>query len=66
MRLHAEGEIKYRNRKEYLPLIDINYSITLRTEYQQQMNDLVTPFATKPGGVNYIIIEQKYQLYLIN
>ena len=32
------------------------YKITIRTEYQQQMNDLVVPFMTIPGGINYIII----------
>ena len=33
--------------------IDIVYSINLRTEYQEQMNDLVVPFITNPGGINY-------------
>ena len=38
--------------------LDITYSITIRTEYQQQMNDLVTPFMTRTGGVNYFLMEQ--------
>ena len=37
--------------------LDINYSITIQTEYQQQMNELITPFATKTGGINYFIIK---------
>ncbi len=32
--------------------ITVNYSITLRTEYQQQMNDLLTPFITRTGQIN--------------
>ena len=33
--------------------LDVTYSISIKTEYQQQMNDLVTPFMTRTGGVNY-------------
>ena len=33
--------------------LDVIYSISIRTEYQEQMNDLVTPFMTRTGGVNY-------------
>jgi hypothetical protein len=32
--------------------VTINYSITIRTEYQQQMNDLLTPFITRTGQIN--------------
>jgi len=31
--------------------VSVNYEISLRTEYQQQMNDLVTPFL-RQGGLN--------------
>jgi hypothetical protein len=37
--------------------VTINYSVVLRTEYQQQMNELMTSFITNPGGVNYIILK---------
>tara|TARA_R110002110_G_scaffold76975_5_gene202452 strand:- start:1027 stop:1866 length:840 start_codon:yes stop_codon:yes gene_type:complete len=43
----------------YTPIpvwITSNYSITLRTEYQQQMNDLMTPFATRTGNINSLLI----------
>tara|TARA_Y100000310_G_scaffold320110_1_gene376181 strand:- start:911 stop:1783 length:873 start_codon:yes stop_codon:yes gene_type:complete len=33
--------------------LDITYSISIKTEYQQQMNDLATPFMTRTGGINY-------------
>jgi len=38
--------------------VTIMYSITLRTEYQEQMNDLVTPFITIPGGINFVVVER--------
>ena len=38
--------------------VDVMYSITLRTEYQEQMNDLMTPFITMPGGINFVVVER--------
>ena len=35
--------------------LDITYSINIKTEYQEQMNDLVIPFMTRTGGINYFI-----------
>ena len=39
--------------------LDITYMITVRTEYQEQMNDLTTPFITKTGGINYITVNHE-------
>lgn len=50
----------------YAPIpvwITVNYSITLRTEYQQQMNDLITPFATRTGLINAVLIEYQGHRY---
>ena len=38
--------------------VTIMYSITIRTEYQEQMNDIVLPFITRPGGVNHVIVKR--------
>ena len=38
--------------------LDITYSIMIKTEYQEQMNDLVTPFMTRTGGINYFTAKQ--------
>jgi len=38
--------------------VTIQYEITLRSEYHEQMNQMLTPFITKPGGINYVIIEE--------
>tara|TARA_Y100000593_G_scaffold94571_1_gene194347 strand:- start:1463 stop:2284 length:822 start_codon:yes stop_codon:yes gene_type:complete len=43
--------------------ITANYSITLRTEYQQQMNDLMTPFATRTGNINAMLIHEAGHQY---
>ena len=50
----------------YTPIptwVTVTYSITLRTEYQQQMNDLMTPFATKTGNINALLIRQEGHQY---
>ena len=43
--------------------VEINYSIVLRSEYQQQMNEMLTPFITKTGGINYTVIEKNNHRY---
>jgi hypothetical protein len=43
--------------------ITVMYSITVRTDYQQQMNDIIVPFMTRPGGINYIIINDESKRY---
>lgn len=35
----------------------IEYHLTIRTEYIQQMNDCLQPFITRPGAINYVILE---------
>ena len=42
---------------------DITYKILLRTEYQQQMNDLVQPFITRPGTINSFLINRDGHRY---
>jgi hypothetical protein len=43
--------------------IEISYTIALRTEYQQQMNELVTPFVTRTGAINYFPMRNKGHFY---
>jgi hypothetical protein len=38
--------------------IDVAYKISCRTEYQQQMNQIMQPFITETGGINYFNIEK--------
>tara|TARA_Y100000592_G_C5440926_1_gene303341 strand:- start:273 stop:1205 length:933 start_codon:yes stop_codon:yes gene_type:complete len=41
----------------------ITYRILLRSEYQQQMNDMVLPFITKPGTINSFLIDRDGHRY---
>jgi len=43
--------------------IEIQYNIGLRAEYQQQMNDMLTPFVTRPGAINYILLKRENHTY---
>jgi hypothetical protein len=51
-----------------LPIyVNVNYTIEIRTQFQQQMNDLVQPFITIPGGVNSVMIknnDHKYETFI--
>ena len=47
----------------YPTYLDMTYQITLRTEYAQQMNDLVTPFMTKTGGFNFFLLRKNGHQY---
>tara|TARA_R100001443_G_scaffold104808_2_gene113589 strand:- start:359 stop:1198 length:840 start_codon:yes stop_codon:yes gene_type:complete len=47
--------------------VTVMYNIILRTEYQQQMNDLVAPFIAKTGNINGFFFEQeghKYEAFI--
>ena len=47
--------------------LTINYSIIIQTEYQQQMNEIMAPFATKTGGINYFMAKKdgyKYECFI--
>ena len=61
-------KIVYKTISVPMPVnVEVMYEITLRTEYQQQMNDLITPFATKPGTVNFIRLTEgphKYEGFI--
>ena len=45
--------VVYDNFETPIPVyVAVTYSITLRTEFQQQMNDLIQPFITTTGQIN--------------
>jgi hypothetical protein len=43
--------------------INLEYKITIQTEYQSQMNELVTPFITRPGQINAFILDRDGHRY---
>jgi hypothetical protein len=61
-------KIVYETTYAPIPVwVTVNYSITLRTEYQQQMNDLMTPFVTRTGNINALLIRSsghKYEAFI--
>ncbi len=57
-------KVVYETMTIPLPVyITSTYRITIRTEYQQQMNEILTPFITKPGAINYILLKKEGHRY---
>ena len=53
------SKIVYRTITVPMPVnVEVMYDITLRTEYQQQMNELMVPFVTSPGTINYVQLKE--------
>lgn len=47
--------------------VSINYEVTVRTEYVQQMNDLLAPFATLGSSISCFVVEKnghRYETFL--
>ena len=47
--------------------LEVNYTLTVMAEYQQQVNEIITPFMTKTGAVNYFVIEKdnhRFEVFL--
>jgi hypothetical protein len=47
--------------------VNIEYKISLKTEYQQQMNQLVTPFIARTGQINSFVMKRdghKYEAFI--
>ena len=43
--------------------IELDYKITIKTEYQQQMNDLVAPFIARTGQINSFVMKRNGHRY---
>ena len=43
--------------------VDVEYKLTIKTEYQQQINQLTAPFITHPGQTNAFTMTRKGHLY---
>ena len=72
-RHHRRGQINfprpnkkvvYQQMSIPMPVyVDINYTVTLRTEYQQQMNEVLAPFITRTGAINSFLLERNDHQY---
>ena len=57
-RRRSNNKIVYEHLTIPIPVyVTMMYTIVLRSEYQQQMNDLVTPFITRTGQINTFVFE---------
>ena len=43
--------------------VNIEYKISIKAEYQQQINELMTPFLTRPGQINSFLLRRNGHLY---
>jgi len=43
--------------------VTLDYKITIKTEYQQQMNELIAPFITRTGQINSFVMRRNGHLY---
>lgn len=61
-------KLVYQTKFVSMPIYaTMTYVVDIKTEYQQQMNELLQPFLTFTGGVNYFIIkneEHRYEAFM--
>ena len=65
-RLYGQNTYRRKNKKVVyetmtMPIpvyVVANYKITIKTEYQQQMNEIFTPFIVKTGQINNFFIKK--------
>ena len=61
---HDNAKVVYETMTIPVPThITLMYSIILRSEYQQQMNTMLTPFITRTGGINGFYFEKDTHKY---
>ena len=55
----ANPKVVYKTVSAPMPVnVKVTYEITIRTEYQQQMNELLQPFVTKFGTINFVSLSE--------
>lgn len=63
-KLEENNQVIYDTYNSPIPVyVTMTYSITLRTEYQQQMNDLLQPFITRTGQINSFVFDNNGHRY---
>tara|TARA_R100001015_G_C4629502_1_gene190412 strand:- start:2529 stop:3140 length:612 start_codon:yes stop_codon:yes gene_type:complete len=43
--------------------VNVDYKISIKTEYQQQMNELLAPFITRTGQINSFVMRRNGHMY---
>ena len=70
-RLHGDENSPRKNKKVVyrtvsapMPVnVEMTYEISIRTEFQQQMNELILPFITRPGTVRGVLLTHAQHRY---
>jgi len=70
-RIYNQENFKFKNQKivyEFISIpqvvyINLGYKVTVKTNYQTQINTIVAPFITRPGSINYQILENNHYRY---
>ena len=63
-KIKDNNQLVYDNYTAPIPVyVSVMYTVTLRTEYQQQMNDLLQPFVTTTGQINSFVFEKDSHRY---
>jgi len=58
------NKVVYKNVSIPMPVyVEMMYQITLRTEYQQQMNQILMPFITQTGAINQFLLQRDGHKY---
>jgi len=57
-------KVVYKSVSIPIPLyLELNYKLTLKTEYQQQMNEMIMPFMVSSGPINYQVLSKDNHKY---
>jgi hypothetical protein len=58
------NQVVYQTVDIPLPVyVNINYQVNIKTQYLQHINDLITPFITRQGQINYFIFGSESHRY---
>lgn len=61
-------KVVYEYKSILLPVyVQITYTISIFTQFQQQMNEILQPFTTKTGSTRYFLVERdgyKYECFI--
>jgi hypothetical protein len=60
----ATSKVVYETVTMPMPTyVVVDYDVVIRTEYQQQINDIITPFITKTGQINNFVMRQEGHMF---
>lgn len=61
---HVRDKVVYETVTVPQPVfVEIGYKIGIRTEYQEQMNEIISPFAVYSGNIKHFMIESDHHKY---